>query len=114
MLKVSRPLVFAMLVAPVLFAAPVQAACDHITNAFAYNECLAKQGPQRGQRAISGSAAVDPESTVRGRRQRGELAAGGGNGVVIQRRGARRVSATIDPWSGARRPDATPRGRRRR
>ena len=44
---VFRPLMLAALLAPVLFSAPAQAACENITNAFAYNECLAKQGPQR-------------------------------------------------------------------
>lgn len=99
----------AALVLGVLVSAPAARAaggCEHITNAFAYNECLARQGPQRGQRAPSASSGEDPESTVRGR-ARGLSHVSepeGGNGVVIQRRTGRRVSATIDPWAGQRGP----------
>jgi hypothetical protein len=94
--------------------AAVAAGCEKITNAFAYNECLARQGPQRGQRAAS--AAGDPEATVRGRargRAGGLETLGGGQGVTIQRRGGNRVSATIDPWASVRQTDSSLRRRRR-
>ncbi|MFN3481715.1 hypothetical protein [Rhabdaerophilum calidifontis] len=94
--------------------AAIAAGCEQITNAFAYNECLARQGPQRGQRAAT--AAGDPEATVRGRargRAGGLEPLGGGHGVTIQRRGGNRVSATIDPWSSVRQTDSSLRRRRR-
>ena len=81
------------------------AACEGINNAFAYNECLAKQAPQRGHRAPRVTSG-DPEASVverRGRRStRGRYAAEtGAGGVSISRRHGR-TSAVIDPWGGVR------------
>ena len=88
-------------------AAPAQAAgCEHITNAFAYNECLSKQSAPRS-RSVSRGRGGDPEASVVERRGRSGRRAGGGSryeggrGMMISRsRG--RVQATIDPWSGMR------------
>jgi len=90
------------------------AGCEHITNAFAYNECLSKQGAPRA-RAVSRGRGGDPEASVQERRGRsGRRARGGsyegGRGMMISRsRG--RVQATIDPWSGMR---GTGPGKKRR
>lgn len=80
------------------------AGCEHITNAFAYNECLSKQSAPRS-RSVSRGRGGDPEASVQERRGRsGRRARGsdeGGRGMMISRsRG--RVQATIDPWSGMR------------
>lgn len=73
--------------------------CDRLQSPFAYNECLARQAPQRAQRVPRTSG--DPEASVR--RRGGAIAPEApGNGVSISRRSGRRVSATIDPWAGAR------------
>lgn len=99
-----------------VLATEAEAACEGITNAFAYNECLAKQAPQRGVRAPRVTSG-DPEASVverRGRRSgralrgRGEDA---GGGVTISRRQGR-SSAVIDPWGGVR-SNANRRSRRR-
>ncbi|MCA0405801.1 MAG: hypothetical protein LCH39_06595 [Proteobacteria bacterium] len=86
--------------------------CDHITNAFQYNECLAKQAPPKAQSVRRGGGG-DPEQTVRNGRRRGGTAmrgSEGGNGLLISRSGGR-VQATIDPWSGMR---STGSGKRKR
>lgn len=85
--------------------APAQAAgCDHITNAFAYNECLSKQSAPRA-RSVPRGRGGDPEATVQESGSRGGRRARGGyrdaNGVMMSRSGGR-VRATIDPWSGMR------------
>lgn len=85
------------------------AECDKIQSTFAYNECLARQAPQRAQRAPR--AGGDPEASVR-RRGNAIAPEAPQNGVHISRRTGRRVSATIDPWAGTRSP-ASPRKRRR-
>lgn len=96
------------------------ASCEGIQNAFAYNDCLAKEGPQKRGRAPTAGRGVDPESTVsgRGRRSRARAAYSGGSGVVISRRAGNRVSAAIDPWDAVRASDRTmrlkTRGKRRR
>ncbi len=98
-------------------ASPVLAAgCEGISNAFAYNECLAKQGPARStSRVRRAGRGTDPEATVRGgaRYAPGPADAGEGRGVRISRsRG--RSSAVIDPWGALKRTFApAPRKRRR-
>lgn len=94
--------------------------CEGITNAFAYNECLAKQGPQRGTaRAPRAPRGVDPEATVRGKARyspsRESVGSAGASGIVISRQRGR-TSAVIDPWSAVKRgfSGPSPRGRRRR
>ena len=84
--------------------------CEKIQSPFAYNECLARQAPPRAQRAPR--AGGDPEASVR-RRGPSASAEAPQNGVRISRRSGRRVSATIDPWAGARTPSTSPRKRRR-
>ncbi len=97
-----------------LMASPAAAACEGISNAFAYNECLAKQAPARGQRAPRVTSG-DPEDSVVNRRGRGPRRALSGHespgrgGVELTRRNGR-TSAVIDPW-GSVRPAA---GRKRR
>lgn len=81
------------------------AGCEHITNAFAYNECLSKQSAPKARMAPRGRGG-DPEASVQERRSRsGRRARGGsyesGRGMVLSRSGGR-VRATIDPWSGMR------------
>lgn len=80
--------------------------CDGISNAFAYNECLAKQGPQARTHNPRAGQGADPESTVKERRRgRGRYASGGGTeagGIAINRRDSGRVSAVIDPWAAIR------------
>lgn len=81
--------------------------CESITNAFAYNECLAKQGPQRGtSRAPRAQRGVDPEATVRGKARyspsRESVGNAGASGISISRRRGR-TSAVIDPWSAVKR-----------
>jgi len=90
--------------------------CESITNAFAYNECLAKQGPQRGTaRAPRAPRGVDPEATVRGKARyspsRESAGNAGASGITISRQRGR-TSAVIDPWGSIKRTFA-PRGRRR-
>lgn len=87
--------------------------CESITNAFAYNECLAKQGPQKKVHA-PGAKGGDPEATVQGRgrgagrysrRSRFSPSApdpDGGQGISITRRGEHRTSAVIDPWAAVK------------
>lgn len=86
--------------------------CESITNPFAYNECLAKQGPQKRSHAPSAKGG-DPEATVRGRgagrysarRSRYTPSAPdpfGGQGISITRRGEHRTSAVIDPWAAVK------------
>lgn len=102
------------------FVPAAVASCEGIQNAFAYNDCLAKEGPQKRGRAPKADRGVDPESTVseRGRRGRVRAAYTGGNGVVISRRAGNRVSAAIDPWGSVRASERTirakGRGKRRR
>lgn len=103
------------------FVSAAAASCEGIQNAFAYNDCLAKEGPQKRGRAPTAGRGVDPESTVSARGRRGRVRAaysGGGNGVVISRRAGNRVSAAIDPWGTVRASDRTMRakgrGKRRR
>lgn len=98
-----------------LMASPAAASCEGISNAFAYNECLAKQAPARSQRAPRVTAG-DPEESVINRRGRGPRRTLFGpdssamSGVELTRRNGR-TSAVIDPWNGVR--PAT-RGKRRR
>jgi hypothetical protein len=96
---------------------PVLAAqnCDAIQNPFQYNECLARQAPgpaARGGRRAGGTGGADPEASVPSRR-RSAIAPQiqDNSGVAIRRSTGRRVSATIDPWAGARSP--APRKKRR-
>lgn len=90
------------------------ASCEGINNAFAYNECLAKQAPQRGHRAPRVTSG-DPEASVverRGRRStRGRYTSESGLGGVSLTRRNGRTSAVIDPWGGVRGKGT---GRRRR
>ena len=84
---------------------------ESITNAFAYNECLANQGPQKKVHAPRAKGG-DPEATVRGRgagrsSRRSRYAPSapdsfGGQGVSITRRGEHRTSAVIDPWAAVK------------
>ena len=88
-----------------VFATSAHAACEGINNAFAYNECLAKQAPKRGVRAPRVTSG-DPEASVverRGRRSARGLNAGPEEvgGITISRRQGR-SSAVIDPWGGIR------------
>lgn len=89
------------------------ASCEHISNAFQYNECLANQAPPKAQ-SVRRGAGGDPEQTVRqGRRRGGGMApAEGSQGLTISRSGGR-VRATIDPWSGMRSPGTSGKRRRR-
>jgi hypothetical protein len=89
------------------------AGCDHLTNAFQYNECLSKQAPPKSQ-SVRRGVGGDPEQTVRqGRRRGGGMAAAERTqGLTIARSGGR-VRATIDPWSGMRSGGADGRRRRR-
>jgi hypothetical protein len=88
------------------------ASCENITNPFAYNECLAKEGPQKKVHT-PGAKGGDPEATVRGRgtgryasrRSRFSPSAPdpfGGQGISITRRGEHRTSAVIDPWAAVK------------
>jgi hypothetical protein len=82
--------------------------CDTIQNPFQYNECLAKRAPgpaARGGRRAGGTGGADPETSVPARR-RGYVAPAiqDNSGVTVRRSSGRRVSATIDPWAGSRRP----------
>jgi hypothetical protein len=91
------------------------AGCEHITNAFAYNECLSKQSAPKS-RSVSRGRGGDPEASVVERRGRsGRRAArshdGGRSGMLISRSGGR-VRATIDPWSGMRGAGAAKKRRR--
>lgn len=106
--------VFAVVSTPL----PVLAAtnCAAIQNPFQYNECLARQAPgpaARGGRRAGGTGGADPEASVPSRR-RHQIAPqlNDNSGVAIRRSTGRRVSATIDPWSGTRSP--APQKRRRR
>ena len=99
-----------LLVGGLLVPAGVQAAgCEQIKDTFAYNECLARQAPPRAQRIRSGRGG-DPEGN-RVQRRADPDAGLAARGVTINRRSGRRVTATIDPWAGAR--SAAPRRKRR-
>ncbi|MCA0401648.1 MAG: hypothetical protein LCH38_12635 [Proteobacteria bacterium] len=89
--------------------------CEGISNPFAYNECLARQSPQRGARRARAARAGDPEASVRVRRGRYAPAGGDhGSGVIISR-GQGRTSAEIDPWAAIKRSfTPTPSRKRRR
>lgn len=99
-------------------ASPASANCEGISNAFAYNECLAKQGPGRSTaRAPKAGRGADPESTVRSRtRARYNPSAddaGSTRGISISR-GRTRTSAVIDPWGSLKRVfSPSPKKRRR-
>jgi hypothetical protein len=99
------------------FASPLPAfaACEGISNAFAYNECLAKAGPQKRSRASRARRGADPESTVRGSARYNPAAddTGARRGVRISRRHGR-SRATIDPWGAIKRTFAPSRKKRRR
>jgi hypothetical protein len=71
--------------------------CEKISDALAYNQCLASFSPRRGQRA-SGAypAARDPEATVPRARRGGAVAPG----ITMQRSRPGRVRATIDIGPG--------------
>lgn len=103
-----RGCVFGVILVMAAFGSPAQSqaaeACDKIQNSFQYNECLARSAPPRAQRARRGGG--DPEASVPARR-RGPGATAQAEvlpGMTINRRSGRRVSATIDPWAGARAP----------
>lgn len=83
--------------------------CEAIKDAFSYNECLAKAGPPRGDKARQ-SAAGEPEESVPAHKH-SALPKERQNGVHITRSGKSRTSAIIDPWAGAR---GAPRSKRRR
>ena len=92
--------------------------CEGISNAFAYNECLAKQGPARGKsRAARAPRGIDPEATVRGKARyspsRESVGEAGASGITISRRRGR-SSAVIDPWAAVKRGFAGPSRKRRR
>lgn len=99
-------------------ASPALASCEGISNAFAYNECLAKQGPGRSTaRAPKAGRGADPESTVRSRtRARYNPSADDrstSRGVSISR-GRNRTSVVIDPWGALKRTfSPSPKKRRR-
>jgi hypothetical protein len=96
-------------------SSPALATCEGISNAFAYNECLSRQAPARGQRAPRITSG-DPEASVINRRGRGQRRslfgndAGSISGVELSRRNGR-TSAVIDPWGGVR---SSPGQKRRR
>lgn len=101
-----------------LAQSPALAACEGISNAFAYNECLAKQGPARGtSRAPKAARGVDPEATVRGKARyspsREKVGEAGASGITISRRRGR-SSAVIDPWGAIKRGFSGPTRKRRR
>jgi hypothetical protein len=114
----ARPFLLAglVLLGAGFIARPALAACEGISNAFAYNECLAKQAPQRGVRAPRVTSG-DPEDSVVHRRGRNARRAGadsglsGIGGIEMTRRNGR-TSAVIDPWSGVRPPAGQKRRRR--
>lgn len=91
-----------------------QGACSGITNAFAYNECLARSGPQKRTRA-SRYRGGNPEATVRGRARFDPAVddSGSRRGVRISR-GRNRTSAVIDPWASIKRTFTPSRKSRRR
>ncbi len=93
------------------------AACEGISNAFAYNDCLAKQGPARGTRAPRAGRGVDPEATVRGKARyspsRESIGSAGSGGVAISR-SRNRTRAVIDPWGSIKRTFAPGPKKRRR
>lgn len=100
-----------------LAAAPAVAGpCEGIQNAFAYNNCLAKEGPQKRGRAPRAGRGVDPESTVRGRARYNPSADDGGpaRGVRISRHRGGRSRAVIDPWGAIKRSLTPSRKKRRR
>lgn len=89
-------------------------ACEGISNPFAYNECLAKQSPQRGTRRVRAPKSGDPEASVRTKRGRYAPTGGdNGSGVIISR-GRGRTSAEIDPWGAIKRSFAPAPSRKRR
>jgi len=94
---------------------PAVASCEGIQNAFAYNDCLAKAGPQKRGRAPKAGRGVDPESTVRGRSRYNPSADDGGpaRGVRISRHRGR-SRAVIDPWGAIKRSFTPSRKKRRR
>jgi hypothetical protein len=91
-------------------------ACAKIQNPFQYNECLARQAPgraARGGRRAGGTGGADPESSVPARRRNAAAPQVQETpGISIRRSSGRRVSATIDPWSGSR--NVAPQKKRRR
>lgn len=88
------------------------AGCEGISNPFAYNECLAKQGPQRSTSRARRSRGGNPEATVRGRARYNPSADDRNSSVRISRtRG--RSSAVIDPWGSIKRT-FTPGPKKRR
>jgi hypothetical protein len=106
-----------------LFGTPItmtpalaQGNCANITNAFAYNECLARSGPQKRMRAARGPRGGNPEATVRGRADFDPAAddSGSRRGIRVTR-GRNRTRAVIDPWASIKRTftPAPRRGRRR-
>lgn len=107
----------AALLAVIAVPQPALAAsnCETIQNPFQYNECLAKQAPgpaARGGRRAGGTGGADPEASVPSRRRHTIVPQPQDNsGVAIRRSTGRRVSATIDPWAGARSP--APKKKRR-
>lgn len=88
--------------------------CESITNAFAYNECLAKQGPQRSVSRGRRSNAT-PLSQAQGRARYNPAVDDGGpaRGVRISRNRGR-SSAVIDPWASIKNSFTPARGKRRR
>lgn len=92
-------------------ASPARAAgCEGIDNAFAYNECLARTGPQRStaRRArAGGNSGAIARKRVTGRYN--PAVDDSGPGVFINR-GRSRTSAVIDPWRSSRKA-APQRGR---
>lgn len=75
---------------------PAQAAsdpCEKIENWHLYNQCLAKQGPVRGQRAARISGGGDPEKTV---------PSGTGRGGRYARRAAPRGAGFVQRKSNGR------------
>lgn len=67
--------------------------CEKIDNWHLYNQCLAKQGPVRGQRAARISGGGDPEKTV---------PAGTGRGGRYARRAAPRGAGFVQRRSNGR------------
>lgn len=104
-----------LLLGAIAFAPVANASCEGIQNAFAYNDCLSKAGPQKRGRAPKASRGVDPESTVRGRARYNPSADDGGpaRGVRISRHRGR-SQAVIDPWGAIKRSFTPSRKKRRR
>jgi hypothetical protein len=107
--KMGAALAFVAFLAP---GSVAWANCEGISNPFAYNECLAKQGPQRSVR-VPRTNGGDPEATARDRARYNPSRDNSTSSGVRITRNRNRSSAVIDPWAAIKRA-FTPAPRRKR